>query len=135
MEKKSFTQLALIGAVLSFPAALIVVTGLAQGLFGLHQLNDALDFTFEKIGALKALIHPVVVIGGLAIALGLNALPVFKFTFIPEDGTLVGVLRTKGRILNLATIAFSAFLLVSIFGYSIVIGHAWRPSNFKHSDK
>lgn len=120
MQTKSPTQLALVGAVLSFPAALIVVTGLAQGLFGFPQLNNALDFTFEKISALKALIHPVVVIGGLLIALGLNALPVFKFTFVPEDGTLVGVLRTKGRILNLATIAFSACMLVLLFGYSIV---------------
>jgi len=95
MEKKSPTQLALIGVVLSLPAALIVVTGLAQGLLGFHQLNDALDAAFEKVSVLRALIHPVVVVGGLLTALGLNALSVLKFTFVPEDGTLVGVLGRR----------------------------------------
>lgn len=119
MEKKSFNRFALIGAVLSLPAALIVVTGLAQGLFGLHQLNDALDALFAKAVVFKTLIHPVVVIGGLLIALGLNALPVFKFTVVPEDRTLVGVIRTKDRVSNLVTFLLAGFLLAGLFAYSI----------------
>lgn len=119
MEKKPFKRFALIGAVLSFPAALIVVTGVAQGLFGFPQLNNALDTAFEKAAILKTIIHPVVVMGGLVIALGLNILPVFKITFVPEDGTLIGVVRTRDRILNLLAIAVAGFLLVTLFAYSI----------------
>ena len=119
MEKKSFSRLALIGAILTLPAALIIVPGLAQGLFGLHQLNDSLDALFVNIPATKLLFHPVVVVGGLLIAAGLNALPVFKFTVVPEDQTLVGVIRTKDRISNLVTFLLAGILLASLFAYSI----------------
>ena len=119
MEKKFFSRLSLAGAVLSLPAALIIIPGLVQGLFGLHQLNDALDALFLKIPATKLLIHPVVVIGGLLIAAGLNALPVFKFTVVPEDQTLVGVIRTKDRVSNLVTFLLAGILLASLFAYSI----------------
>lgn len=117
--KTSFNRFALIGAVLSLPAALIMIPGLAQGLFGRHQLNDALDALFVKATVFKVIIHPIVVIGGLLVAVGLSALPVFKFTFVPEDGTLIGVLRTKDRGPNLIMFLLAGFLLASLFAYSI----------------
>lgn len=88
-------------------------------MFGIHHLNDALDALFAKTPAVKLLIHPIVVIGGLLVAVGLNALPVFKFTFVSEDRTLVGVLQTKDRVPNLITFLLAGFLLTSLFAYSI----------------
>ncbi len=115
MEKKSFNWRAFVGCVFLLPACIIVVAGLTQSLLGFSEFNEAL----ERTGVLSVLDHPAVVIGGLVIAFGINAIPIFKLKFVREDGTLVGMVRTKNTILNLAAIALTLFLFVSILGYSI----------------
>ena len=66
-----------------------------------------------------ALIHPVLVMGGLFLAFGLNALAVLQVRFGHSEGTLVAriSIRMRGKVLNLTAFALCCFLFATITAY------------------
>lgn len=97
-------RVAAVSLVLLLPALLLVLSG----LFGLEQPN--------------ALLHPLLVMGGLILALALNALPILRVRFGREDGALVGTvsLRLRGSGLNIIALSLSCLLLGTIAFYLFV---------------
>jgi hypothetical protein len=97
-------RVAVLGFALLVPAFVLVSTGL---------------FHLERP---DALVHPILVMGGLLLALGLNALPVFRVRFAHEEGTLLGTvsLRLRGTGLNLVALSLSCLFLATIMVYLLV---------------
>jgi hypothetical protein len=89
------------GLVLLSPALILV----SSGLLGLDRPG--------------ALVHPVLVMGGLALALTVNALPVLRIRVRGEGESLVGTIavRTRGAALNLLALAAGGVLLATITAY------------------
>ena len=97
-------RVAVLGLVLLLPALVLV----SSGLLGLERPD--------------ALVHPVLVMGGLLLALALNALPVFRVRFGHEEGALVGTvsLRLRGAVLNLTALSLGCFLFATLTAYLFV---------------
>jgi hypothetical protein len=95
---------AVAGFALLSPALILVSTG----LLGLNRP--------------EALVHPVLVVGGVALALGLNALPVLRVRLSDDGESLVGTvaLRMRGTALNLMALATGGALLAIITAYLFV---------------
>ena len=93
-------KLAVVGGVFIVPALLLCLSGLLQ------------------LNASNVLINPVLVLGGLMLAIGLNMMPVLKAQI--DEGNLVGVVRIKGRLLNLSLLVLSLLLLATIMVYGFV---------------
>lgn len=93
-----------VGLVLMLPAVILV----SSGLFG-----------FDAPGAL---IHPVVVIGGLFGALLLNAAAALRFRTEHEVGgtTFAITILKEGKGINWGAVAMALLLLTAIFGYLFV---------------
>jgi hypothetical protein len=92
--------LALASAVLILPSLLLCLSGLLQ------------------LSASNVLIHPVLVLGGLMSAIGLNMMPVLKARI--DEGNVVSVVRMKGRLLNLSLLGLSLLLLSTIMVYGFI---------------
>lgn len=97
-------RVALLGLLLLLPALVLV----SSGLFGLERPD--------------ALVHPVLVMGGLLLAFVLNALRVLHVHLGREEGVIVGTmsLRLRGTALNLAALTLSCLLLATITAYLFV---------------
>jgi xanthine/uracil permease len=93
-------RLALVSGILIFPALLLCLSGLLQ------------------LSASNVLIHPVLVLGGLMLAIGLNMMPVLKAQI--DKGNVVSVVRIKGRLLNLSLLGLSLLLLATIMAYGFI---------------
>jgi hypothetical protein len=97
-------KVAVVGLVLLLPALVLVLSG----LLGLERPD--------------ALVHPILVMGGLLSASALNALPILRVRVGHEEGALVGTvsLRLRGTGLNLVTLSLSCLLLATIMVYLFV---------------
>ena len=73
------------------------------------------------------LISPVVFLGGLGLALALNAYAVLGLNVGREDGAIVGTVRLEVRFCNLAVAAMSLLLLVTLVGYFFAENLVYRP--------
>lgn len=107
-------RLALGSCIPLAPAAILVTAGLAQSLLGLHQLNDALDGLHAGV-----LFHPVILLGGLVLAIGLNLFPVLRFSVNKEQQMLTIGILLKQRLLNLLISGGGMMLLLIILSYSV----------------
>ena len=94
--------------ILSAPAILLVTSGLFYSVFGVPQLMDALDF--ELI-----VFRPVVLMGGLLLAAGLNLIPLVRVGL--EGASLVGIVRVRGHLIQLGLLALVGVLTSIIFVY------------------
>lgn len=72
------------------------------------------------------LISPVVFLGGLALALVLNAPAVLRVGVAREDGELVGTARLRLKPWNMVEAATSCLLLVILVGYVFLENFAGR---------
>ena len=115
-------QLALLGLLFTIPALIIFIPGVLQSGLVLTQLNDTLDrlIFHSPIGVVRLLIHPVVVLGGLFLALSLNAMPVVQAKFQLNKGNLVSIITIKGKLLNLGILALTLFLTAALLLYAFV---------------
>jgi hypothetical protein len=97
-------RVAVLGLLLVLPALVLV----ACGLLGLD--------------GPAALVHPVLVMGGLFLAFVLNAPRVLRVHVGREEGAIVGTmsLRLRGTVANLAALALSCLLLSTITVYLFV---------------
>ena len=84
MSEKARNVVALIGLVGTFPALLIVSGGIWQMMMGQHDIWESiLHVTPESL-----VIHPVIVLGGLLVAISLNMIPIFMIRVEGADGSL-----------------------------------------------
>lgn len=69
-----------------------------------------------------ALIHPVLVMGGMLLAFTLNAMSVLRIRVGHDEGTLVGTIsvRVRGNAMNLTTLMLSCLLFTTITAYLFV---------------
>lgn len=93
--------LAVLGLFLLLPAIVLVSTDLLE------------------VDRPDALVHPVLVMGGIFLAIALNLIPVPKLSMGYEEGTLSGTmaLRLRGTGLNLIALIFGGLLVTAITTY------------------
>src|SRR5688572_13030774 len=107
IEKSSLRQawwairLGILGLV---PGLLIALPGLIRSLLGISGPNDALYTFLGQLPWLQLLIHPLVILGGVLLALGLNVRPVLHLSWQGQIGALSGTLTFKGWLLHWALI-------------------------------
>lgn len=111
-------QFLFLGVLLLIPAMLIGIPGILFSAFGLAgPMNGIIGF-LESSPLLAWLIHPVLIMGGLAVAFLLNALPVFQFSLSNQEDRFVGMIAIrKGRLLHLTVIGVVAFFALLIVTY------------------
>jgi len=121
MKPSSLHKLALGGAIALEPAGFLVVAGPAQSLLGFRQLNDALDALFASptFSFTGIIFHPVIILGGLLLGAGMNAVPLVHFTFDSEEQTFIAKVVLKQRFFNFMVSAGSVTLPVTILAYSV----------------
>lgn len=109
-----------IGLVALLPALLLVITGILQSGFGITTPNDALDALFQRYAVLKLIIHPLILLGGLGIALILNLLPASQLHWSRETQSLSATITLKNNLLHWVLVGVSLFLFGTILLYSVV---------------
>lgn len=101
-------RLAGVGLVLIIPALILCAAGVTQVLLGMNGFSSAINFDL-------LIFNPVVLLGGLFLALALNLLPVMRVKF--QDGSLIGAIKVRNNVLNLSLLTFGGILLGVIFLY------------------
>lgn len=111
MESRSKSAVA--GTVLLLPALMVVSFGLLQIHFNAHALW----------------VHPVLVMGGLFVALLLNAGAVLRFAVARDQEGLVGTfaVRVRGGGVHLAIFTIGLVLLAALAAYLFVENFQPRP--------
>jgi hypothetical protein len=122
-------RLAFAGLVLLLAPLFFVAASLLKYELGIGYLFDPLDAFLTDPQRLRVfnLISPVVFLGGLGLALALNAYAVLPLNVGREDGVIVGTVRLEVRFWNIAVAALSLLLLVTLVGYSFVENFVYRP--------
>jgi hypothetical protein len=120
---------AILGALVALPAAVLVVSGLMYTLSGSRAVEQTLDSTlFDPQGFVyRVLLHPVTVLGGLALALALNLLPLLRIHIDRQPGNLTGTLAVRLRAAHLAVSGVGLTLLALILAYAFTENFAVVP--------
>ncbi len=115
--------LALLFAPLFFVAASLLKYGLGVGF-----LFDPLEAFLSVAGrrAVFNVVSPVVFLGGLGLALLLNAYAVLRLNVDRESGTIVGTVRLEAKFWNIAVAVLSLSLLGTLVGYAFLENFAYR---------
>ena len=97
---------------------LIGIPGLLFSLFSLAGPMNALFGTLENSAWLSWLLHPVVIMGGLAVSLLLTAWPVVRLEVNNHQDRLVGSLTIrKGYWLHIVVLGTAVIFILIIFAY------------------
>ncbi len=109
--------LALLSAPLYFVAASLLKYGLGVGF-----LFDPLEAFLSNSGRQHVfnLVSPVVFLGGLALALALNAYAVLRLNIGRDNSAIVGTVRLEAKFWNIAVAVVSLLLLGTLVGYLFV---------------
>jgi hypothetical protein len=123
-RRLAWAGLALLSAPLFFVAA-----SLLKYELGIGSLFDPLEVFLSDPQRLRIfnLVSPVVFLGGLSLALALNAYAVLQLNVGREDGAVVGTVRLEARFWNIAVMAVSLLLLVPLLGYFFAENFVYRP--------
>jgi len=100
-----------IGAALLLPALLFIVANVLKHELGFPVLYDSLD------GLIARLDSPVILLGGLFGALGLNALALAGVAWRQEGDAWSATITLRPRAFNLAVAGAALTLLGTIFLY------------------
>ncbi len=117
IQNKRFFWVSLIVLV---PAVLLVTTGVLQSGFGITAPNDVLDTLFQRYAALKLIVHPLVLLGGLGTAFILNLLPTTRLQWSRDSQSLSATFTLSNNLLHWALVGISLLLLGTILLYSVV---------------
>jgi hypothetical protein len=116
-------------AALSAPL-FFVVASLLKYWLGIGLLFDPLDKALmsdpERLHIFN-LVSPVVFLGGLVLALGLNMYAVLRFNVSRENGTIVSTVRVEAKFWNMAVALLSLTLLGMLVGYFFLENFTYRP--------
>jgi hypothetical protein len=123
-RRLAWAGLALLSAPLFFVAASLLMYEL-----GIGSLFDPLEVFLSDPQRLRIfnLVSPVVFLGGLSLALALNAYAVLQLNVGREDGAVVGTVRLEARFWNIAVMAVRLLLLVTLLGYFFAENFVYRP--------
>jgi hypothetical protein len=127
--KMNERRLALAGLVLLLAPLFFVAASLLKYELGIGFLFDALDAFLSDPGRQYVfnLISPVVFLGGLGLALALNAYAVVRLNVGRAEGAIVGTVRLEIRFWNIVVAALSLLLLATLVGYFFVENFVYRP--------
>jgi hypothetical protein len=122
-RRLAWAGLALLSAPLFFVAA-----SLLKYELGIGSLFDPLEVFLSDPQRLRIfnLVSPVVFLGGLSLALALNAYAVLQLNVGREDGAVVGTVRLEARFWNIAVMAVSLMLLVTLVDYFFAENFVYR---------
>jgi hypothetical protein len=123
-RRLAWTGFALLSAPLFFVAASLLKYELGIGV-----LFAPLEALLADPGRRQVfnLISPVVFLGGLGLALALNAYAVVRLDVGTEDGAFVGTVRLESKFRNIAVAGVSLLLFVTLVGYFIAENFVYRP--------
>jgi len=111
---QSGRKTALWGILFLIPALSISVSGILFSLFGNTSIFSDLQRT---VSFWNILVHPAVVLGGLALAILINLLAVLKLQVKSEDEHFVGKISIKKSAWNLFPLLIGGLLATVIFLY------------------
>ena len=111
-----------IGLALTFAPLLFVTVAVTEAVFGHRVLTAILDFLVAEPGGseLLSIASPVLLLGSLTAALGLNLFATLRVNVRRGDGVLVGTVAVQTRLWNLTVVALSGFLMATMLGYAFV---------------
>jgi hypothetical protein len=111
---------AIVGVVAASPAAALVLGGLLFSFSGSVEVVRALEATlFDVEGAFyRVVLHPVVVLGGLVVALGLNLIPLLGVEVDRAAGVARATVALRLRRTHLAIAAAGLALLALLLAYT-----------------
>jgi len=120
---------ALVGVLAALPAASLVLSGLLYTFSGSESLAQALDATlFQADGFFfRVVLHPITVLGGLALALALNLIPLLRIDVERGAETARATVALRLRRTHLAIAAAGLGLFAMILGYSFTENFAVVP--------
>lgn len=125
---------AIVGALAAVPAVVLVASGLLYSLSGSGDIARALDSTlYEPDGFLyRVLLHPITILGGLAVAVALNLIPLLRIRLEKGPGNMSGTIALRLRGTHLAIAAAGLGLLAMILAYAFtenfeVVARAQAP--------
>ncbi len=99
--------LSIAGLMLIAPASILVFGGILQSL-GIKQVNDTINYDLF-------IFNPIILLGGLTLALGFNILTVMRVHY--QNGNVICLIKIRGKLFNLGFIAFCIALCATIFLY------------------
>ncbi len=115
-------KLASIGFILVLAPLFFVSASLLKYGLGVGFLFDPLE-AFLSVSQRRDvfnLVSPVVFLGGLALALVLNVYAILRINIVREDSAIVGTVRLRVKLLNVAVIVVGSSLLVLLLGYAFL---------------
>jgi hypothetical protein len=122
-------KLAGAGLILLLSPLFFVAASLLKYELGIGFLFDPLEALLSDPERLRVfnLVSPVVFLGGLLLALILNAYAVLRLNVGREDGAIVSTVRLETKFWNIAVVAVSLLLLATLVGYIFVENLVYRP--------
>ncbi|MCC6301127.1 MAG: hypothetical protein IT314_17695 [Anaerolineales bacterium] len=108
-----------ISLVALIPALLVIVPGIMQSGFGYFGANDALDSMYARTPALKIVVSPLILLGGLFLAFILNAIPAVKLHFERQPEGIISIITFKPVLLHWAVVGLSLLMVGILFIYSL----------------
>ncbi len=99
--------LSIAALMLIAPASILVFGGILQSL-GIKQVNDSINYDLF-------IFNPIILLGGLTLALGFNILTVMRVQY--QNGNVICMIKIRGKLFNLGFIAFCIALCTTIFMY------------------
>ena len=111
---------AIIGSLAALPAAVLVITGMVYIFAEEGALARALDATlFDPAGFFSRIVlHPAVILGGLAAAVALNLLPLLRMHLDRRAGTVSATVGLRLRPIHLAIAIAGLGMLTVILAYA-----------------
>jgi hypothetical protein len=122
-------RLAVVGSILLLAPLYFVSASLLKYGLGIGFLFDPLETFLSTYGRRVAFnaVSPFVFLGVLCLALALNTYAVTRLNVRREEGTLVGTVRLKLSLSNIAVAAVSILLLATLLGYVFLENFTYRP--------
>jgi hypothetical protein len=122
-------KLAGAGLILLLSPLFFVAASLLKYELGIGFLFDPLEALLSDPERLRVfnLVSPVVFLGGLLLALILNAYAVLRLNVGREDGAIVSTVRLETKFWNIAVVAVGLLLLATLVGYIFVENIVYRP--------
>jgi hypothetical protein len=122
-------KMAGIGFALLLAPLFFVGASLLKYGMGIGFLFDPLDAFLSDPRRLRVfnLVSPVVFLGGLGLALALNAYAVLRLNVAREDSAFVSTVRLEIKLANIAVVVVSCLLLGTLLGYFFLENFAYRP--------
>ena len=103
-------RLAVGGLILALPALTLCTLGLLQSLFGLETASNLTD-------TLGVLIHPVVILGGVALAFFINLWPALDVDYQSDEEAFSLKITVRRYWSNLSIVGLTLLLVSIIFVY------------------